>query len=254
MKTNKTIKILDYSMPIIAIGVLFALWAITAKAVGSELLFPSISSTFSSLGQLLASADFYKSVGFTLLRSLAAFLLAFVCAITLAVLSAFSRRVRVFLSPLIALLRVIPTMSVILLSLVWVSSDISPVLVAFIIIFPLIYGGYLSAIDGVDKDLIEMCRIYGVSKVKTITTLYVPQTAVSLLDTVRNTLGLTLKLVIAAEVLAQTKESMGLGMQLSKIYLDTPVLLAWTIAAIVLGGLMEVTIILIKRIYLYTKK
>lgn len=245
----KSLKILDILMPLVALGVILALWGITAKAVGSELLFPSLSTTFSSLFELVKSAEFYLSVGHTLLRSLLSFALAFAVGILLAVLSALCRPIRKLLSPVIVIVRVIPTMSVILLALVWVSSYVSPILVAFVVICPLIYGGYLSAIDGVDKDLVDMCKIYKVGAWQRVKSLYLPCTALSLFDTVKSTLGLTVKLVIAAEVLAQTKDSIGLGMQLSKIYLDTPILLAWTIVAILLGGALEGLIAILKKIY-----
>ncbi|MGN0788424.1 MAG: hypothetical protein ACI4MY_00685, partial [Christensenellales bacterium] len=89
MNRAKSLKILDISMPFVALGVILALWGITAKAVGSELLFPSLSTTFSSLWGLLKSAEFYLSVGHTLLRSLLSFALAFAVGILFAVLSAF---------------------------------------------------------------------------------------------------------------------------------------------------------------------
>lgn len=246
-------KIFNALMPILSLCTIVILWAITAKAVGMDILVPSISSTFQGLGKLLSSSEFYVSVGWTLLRSLVAFSIAFVCGMLLSIVASLSPYIKRFLSPIVVLLRVIPTMSIILLSIIWLTSAQTPILVAFVIIFPLIYGGYLSAIENVDGGLIEMAKIYKVPLSKRIFSLYIPQTATALMNVVQNTIGLTLKLVIAAEVLAQTKESIGLNMQLANLYLETPTLIAWTIVAVVLGGLLESIVLLIKKIYQRSK-
>ncbi len=236
-------------MPILSLCTIVILWAITAKAVGLEILVPSISSTLKGLGKLLSSADFYIAVGWTLGRSLLAFCIAFLCGMILAIVASLSPYIKRFLSPIIVLLRVIPTMSIILLAIIWLTSSQTPILVAFVIIFPLVYGGYLSAVESVDSELVEMAKIYKVPLSKRIFSLYIPMTAVPLMNVVQNTIGLTLKLVIAAEVLAQTKQSIGLNMQLANLYLETPTLIAWTIVAIVLGGILESIVLIIKKIY-----
>ncbi len=246
-------RIFNLLMPILSLCTIVILWAVTAKAVGLEILVPSISSTFKGLGKLLGSADFYVAVGWTLGRSLLAFCIAFTCGMLLAIVASLSPYIKRFLSPIVVLLRVIPTMSIILLAIIWLTSAQTPILVAFVIIFPLIYGGYLSAIESVDSGLVEMAKIYKVPLSKRIFSLYIPMTAMSLMNVVQSTIGLTLKLVIAAEVLAQTKQSIGLNMQLANLYLETPTLIAWTIVAIVLGGILESIVIVIKKIYQRSK-
>ena len=77
--------------------------------------------------------------------------------------------------------------------------------------------------------------------------LYIPQTLPLVFTSIKSSIGLNLKLIISAEVLAQTADSMGLYMQLAKINLDTAVLLAWTLVAILLGGLFEGIVTLIQK-------
>ncbi len=233
--------------PFIALGLLIALWAIFAAVVNIELIVPSIGSTFKKLGKILSDAEFYKSLWGTSWRSVVSFLIGTVSAFLFSLVSIY-RPIRLFLSPMIKIARAIPTMSIILLTVIWLSPTTSPILIAFLINFPIMYAGFFSAIDGVDKDLVEMSRAYKVPIKKQIFSLYIPQILPTAFDTMQSSLSLTVKIVISAEVIAQTKESMGVMMQLARGYLETAELLAWTLVAVVLCYLFEGIIFGIKKL------
>ena len=65
---------------------------------------------------------------------------------------------------------------------------------------------------------------------------------------ITSALTLNVKLIIAAEALAQTRISMGNAMQISKGNLNIAELLAWTVMAILLSYVLELLIILIKKL------
>lgn len=245
MKINKLYKNLIY--PVISLGILFLIWFVTAKIVDIELIIPSISSTFNGLFALFAKKDFYIAVLGTLSRTIISFLLAFGMAIILAVLSAFLPFIYKLLSPIVTIVRAIPTMSLILLTIIWLNSNTSPLLVGFVIVFPIMYGSFYTAITSVDNDLIQMSKAYNVKKKDMIFSLYLPNIAPSFFDSLRSTISLNVKIIISAEVLAQTKESMGVMMQIAKAQLDTTNLLAWTLVAIILSYLLEFVVYLIKK-------
>ena len=247
MKNKKLYQILNYTLPIVTVVLIVIVYAIISKVVNVELIAPSLGSVFKEFFAILGKAYFYKAVGGTLLRAFISYILSFVLALALAVLTKFYAPLRKAFSPIVALVRVLPTMSLILLALIWFNSFQSTVLVAFFVIFPMLYTGFCDAIESVDKDLIEMARVYSVDKRRLVTKLYIPQTLPSVFTSIKSSIGLNLKLVISAEVLAQTVDSMGVYMQLAKINLDTAVLLAWTIVAILLGGLIEGIVTLIEK-------
>ncbi|MDE5654757.1 MAG: ABC transporter permease subunit [Clostridia bacterium] len=247
MKNKKLYRILNYTLPIVTVIMIVVVYAIISKVVGVELITPSVRSTLKEFFVMFGKGDFYKAVGGTLWRAFIAYILSFVLAFALATLTKFWKPLRRAFSPIVALVRVLPTMSLILLALIWFNSFQSTVLVAFFVIFPMLYTGFCDAIEGVDKDLIEMSRVYGVDKRRLVTQLYIPQALPSVFTCIKSSVGLNLKLVISAEVLAQTADSMGLYMQLAKINLDTAVLLAWTMVAILLGGVIEGIVTLIEK-------
>lgn len=234
--------------PLISLSLLIGIWAIFATAVGIEIIVPSLKSTFASLGQILGSAKFYSAALNTLLRAIIAFALAMVSAVILSILSAFFPIIYKLLSPLIATMRAVPTMSIILLTVVWMKPETSPILIAYIIIFPLMYSGIYSAVTSVDKDLIDMSKAYKVSNKDMVKALYLPSIAPSFFDISKANISLTVKLIISAEIIAQTRFSLGILMQISRSQLETAQLLAYTILAIIMSYLLELIVGLIKRL------
>lgn len=236
--------------PLFSLALIVALWAMTAARTGNDLLIPSVGSTFDELGVLLSKKETYVDVAATLLRAARGFALSFAVALLLAVVAAFLRPVAKLLSPVIAVMRSTPTMSVILLSLIWFNENLqfAPVLVTVLIIFPLLYSSFYTALTGVDKKLTDMAKVYKVPWLTRLVKLYVPSMLPTVFSSVRSTLSLTVKLTIAAEVLAQTKNSMGMDMQLANLYLDTPTLIAWTLIAIVLGAALEAIVYAVGRL------
>ena len=234
--------------PIFSLALIFALWAITAAHTGSDLLIPSIGKTFEGLGALLSDKATYVDIAATLLRALRGFVLSFAIALALSVAAAFLKPFAKILAPMIAVMRSTPTMSVILLCLLWTNTQIAPVFVTVLIIFPLLYTAFYSAITGVDKKLTDMAKVYRVPFATRLFKLYIPSALPTVFSAVRSTLSLTVKLTIAAEVLAQTKNSIGVDMQLANLYLETPTLIAWTLVAIVLGALLEIAVYALGRL------
>ncbi len=249
MRSKKIIKnAYKIIIPLISVGVFVLIWAIVAKSMGKEIILPSPLRVLESLGTLLNSPDFYKAAGLTLLRSLESYAIAFGLALFFAVVSALSSVVEKALSPIVTIARAVPTMSVILLALIWLSSGNAPIFVAFLVIFPLLYTGMLESIKRVDKGLVAMSKVYSVRRFDIVTKLYLRETLPSVFTLMRSTLSFNLKLIIAGEVLAYTSMSMGLLMWRSSAYLDTSTLLAWTVAAIVLGYLLELFVLLLQKL------
>lgn len=236
---SKVYRILSALLPWVTVAVLVAIWAITARAVGVSMIIPSVSETLQGLGKLLGQGAFYRALGGTLLRTIAAYLLSMLTASVCAVLAyRYPLAERAF-APLVAFTRILPTMSVILIAVIWFAPTTVPILVAWIVLFPMLYTVLLGALHGVDPQLVEMAQMYRVPLKTKVTMLYLPEMRIPVLVGVQTTLGLAFKLVIAAEVLAQTKDSMGLYMQLGKIYLDMPSLFAWTLVAVMIGGIAD---------------
>ncbi|MDE6614892.1 MAG: ABC transporter permease subunit, partial [Clostridia bacterium] len=201
--------VLNLTIPIATLIAVLIIYAIISKAVGIELIVPSVPSVVKEFFALFGETKFYKALAGTLGRAALSYLLSFIFALILSVLTKLCPYLRRAFSPIVAIIRVMPTMSIILLALIWFNSFQSTVLVAFCVIFPMLYTCFYDAIQGVDKDLIEMSKVYKVDNKNQIFKMYLPQTLPMALTGIKSSVGLNLKLVIAAEVLAQTADSIG---------------------------------------------
>lgn len=121
-------------------------------------------------------------------------------------------------------------------------------IVALAVIFPLLYVSTLEGIKSCDDKLKEMSALYKVPKSQQIFKFYLPCVARRVYSDAVSILALNVKLIIAAEALAQTNLSIGGEMKVAKEALETAELFAWTVCAVVLSYLMELVLKLIKKV------
>ncbi len=231
-----------------SVVLMWVAWIIAYYSVKNDYLIPSFQSTFAESWKLLGSAEFWSSFGMTFLRTLEAFAISLILAAACAALSAVSKIFSAFLKPVTIILRTLPTLAVMLLILVWSSAVTAPVIVTCLVLFPMMLAQFNAAICGVDGGLIQMAKVYGVSKKDILFKIYLPQISPNILSQTGANVSLGLKLTISAEVLAATYNSLGGLMQTSSAFVEIPRLAALTIAAVVLGLILDVAFSQLKRV------
>ena len=120
--------------------------------------------------------------------------------------------------------------------------------VGFLIAFPILYSSIYSAMVRLDKDLIAMAKTYKVGKFRTILNIYFLSISGQIFDVSKSTLSLTLKVIIAAEILTNVTGSLGGQIQVAYATFEIDYLLAWTTVAIVLSFVVEIAVALIKKL------
>ena len=233
---------------IAAVLVWIVVWAVLSALVGEEIFLPSPLSVIKSLFSLIPRSSFWKAVGFTLSRVIAGIVLSSVIASLLAVLSSFSGKLEILLSPLVKAVRSIPVASVIILVLLWVKSRNLSVVISSLVVFPVIYTSVLSGMKNTSPLLIEMASNYSVGRRKRIRYIYIPSVFPYLRTGMRTAVGFAWKSAVAAEVIGLPKNSIGTALYEAKIYLLTSDLFAWTLVIVILSALFEkVTILLLEK-------
>lgn len=230
-----------------AVAALLLLWEVGSLAFGSPIILPSPWATLNGLLRLLGSPGFWQAVGATLLRGLAGFLCSAVLGIVIGGLAGYSPDARAFISPLLTVIRSTPVMSIILLALIWFHTDEVPVFVGLLMGFPIICGNVIEGAQAVDRRLLEMARAYRVSNRRVLTGIHLPSMFPYLIAGASTALGMTWKVVVAAEVLAQPLHAIGTGLALAQYRLDTAEVLAWTVVAILLSGASDALLLLVDR-------
>ncbi len=243
-------KLFQKYVPVITIIVLVAAWGVASAFVeGGEFILPAPWLTLKTMGKVFATQEFYAALLGSVSRTIYSFLTALFLALLFGVLSSLSKTVERALYPIILIVRATPTMSVIFLCLIWFSSKLSPMLVAIAVIFPTLYTSVLSAIKSCDEDLIEMAKVYKVPTKIMVKKLYLPWVAQKVFDDAVGALSFNVKLIVAAEALAQTADSLGTHMQSAKSNLETATLFAYTVAAVFVSFLLELLLKGIRGLY-----
>ena len=224
-----------------ALGVLFllAVWALAALAVGNEYMIPSIGETLTAAGKLLLESGFWKAFFRSIRRAVAAFFVAFLLAGVLSVPASVCPAFAKFLSPMISLMRSLPVLAVLVVLLVFTGAGRAPVIVAVLALLPMLYAGMCAALSKVPKELKEMSRVYRVPMMRRIAKLYLPFAAPYVLKECAAALSFAVKLVISAEILANTAYSLGGMLQEARLFLEVPRMFALVLAAVAAGGLLE---------------
>ena len=223
-----------------------AVWWIAAAAYGKPIIFPTPAEAVRTLFEEFASAYFWRAFGGSLLRSVIGFSAAAVLAVALVFLGKACPPIRKILAPVVGVLRSIPTMSVILLLVLWTSGNSAPVIVAGLVIFPVLYSGMDAALCSMPRELEETARLYADKPLYKFAKVYVPYAAPSFLTVAGGAASLTLKLTVAAEVLANTRYSLGFIMQQTRIYFEIGRLMALTVVVVVTALLLEFFVYLLR--------
>ncbi len=233
-------KFLKYSLiTLIWIGI----WQIIAMAVGQELLFPTPWAVAVRIGELLLTAQFYRTVGLSLIRILIGMIIGTLIGALGGLITAFSRLARDFFAPLLAIIKSTPVASFIILIVLWISRDMTPLIIALMMVAPVVWANVETGILNTDKALLEMARAYEMSFGAKIRHIYLPSITPYFLASLKASLGMAWKAGIAAEVLLQPIVSIGKMISDSKILLETVDLFAWTAVVIVLSVIIEKTMV-----------
>ena len=226
------------------------LWQLTAVLIAQPLIVPRLEAIAAATVDILTGEDFFLTVAATLLRIAATIAIDTVIAFLLGIAAVVSARIEAALSPFETAMRAVPTMGILLLSLIWFNSEITPIFVASLIALPLLYRGVVNGVKNIDIRLIQMSTGFQVSFVRKLKQLYIPSIRPFTLTAYSATLGLLVKVMVTAEVLSQPRRGIGTEFQIARAQLDTATIFGWGIIVIVFAALMEQAA---KRILSYNK-
>lgn len=251
---NRKLNIL-YS--VLAVLAMWVIWIIAFHAVGNRLLVPSWSETFKEIWLCFKSADFWKALWGTLVRTLISFVVSFALAGICAAISCVAQPFRAAFRPVVAFVRILPTLAVILLILRWTENDknIAPVIVTVLVLFPMIYAQITAAVDGIDGGLKDFIKVYGIKRNVALFKIYLPAVCPNVLAQTGANVSLGLKIMVSGEVLAFTLNGVGGLMQSANLAAMTARLAALTLIVVAAGIIIDLIFSQSVRItYKWSKK
>jgi sulfonate transport system permease protein len=163
-------------------------------------LMPPPSRIAATLSDLARSGELWQHVQATLLRVVAGFLLGAAVGTLAGALTGVSETARRILDPTLQALRAVPSIAWVPLFLLWLGIfEASKVaLIAVGVFFP-VYLGVASAIEGIDRKLIEVGRVFRLTNGQMVRRVLLPAVLPTWLVSLRAGLGLGFMFVVAAE-------------------------------------------------------
>jgi len=233
----------------LSVVILLIVWKIAAWYYANPFIVPSPVLTLRQTVETFLSEEFLSAIGATLLRGLVGFFIAFCLAVMIGIGAGISLGFDAFTRPFLVIIRSTPVISFILLALIWFKPENVPVFIGILTMFPILCFNIIDGIRSTNNELLEMAKVYGISKWTIIKDIHVPSLMPYLFTGLSNAAGFGWRAVIIGEVLSQPLYGVGTQMQLAQTYLKIPEVIAWTIVAVFTGYVFEMLIrILEKRI------
>lgn len=215
------------------------MWQLVYLLVGRDVFVPSPFSVFSTLMEMVQREVFWVTVGHSVFRIALGIFLSVITGAMLGILSGLKGWLYTLLNPMVSVIKSTPVISFIIIALVWFKSTNVPVFIGFLMCFPIVWTNTVMGIKQVDHKLLQMAKIYQISKKTIILEIYMPSLVPYLSAAIITSLGLGWKVGVAAEVLSHPRRAIGTELHSAKAYIDTPTLFAWTLVVILLSLLFE---------------
>ncbi len=215
------------------------MWQLLALVVNNSILLAGPIEVLLYLQQNMVTFVFWNTVLFSCARIVSGFLLALVLAVVMAVICAKKTVISEFFSPLVQFMKAVPVASVVVLLLLFSGSARLSLYITVFMAFPILFQNILTGIQNTDKDMLEMAKVFEMPLINKIKFLYVPYVMPFLVSSCKTALGMSWKAGVAAEVIGIPDFSIGERIYMSKIYLETEGLFAWTVLVVLLSVLFE---------------
>ncbi|WP_157085565.1 ABC transporter permease [Methylobacterium sp. Leaf99] len=223
-------------------------WELAVRAgLAQGRLVPPPSRVLATLAALAASGELRVHVEATLLRVASGFALGASLGIVLGAVTGTLPLARHLLDPAFQALRAVPSLAWVPLFILWLGILETPkvVLIAVGVFFP-VYVGVSGAIASVDRKLVEVGRIFRLSKPALARRILLPAILPATIVALRTGLGLGFLFVVAAELMGASE---GLGYLLvdGQQFGKPEQILAAILAFAILGKAADTVLVVLTR-------
>ncbi|WP_227396420.1 ABC transporter permease [Jeotgalibacillus aurantiacus] len=172
-------------------------------------LLPAPTVVVTSIVEMAQDGTLWGHVSITLYRVLIGFLIGTAAALVIGSAVGYFKRFEQLMDPILQAFRSIPSLAWVPLFLLWmgIGEPSKVTLIAVGVFFP-VYLNIVSGIQGVDRKLIEVGKVYRFSSFQLVKRIILPASLPSFLVGIRSGLGLGWMFVVAAELLGASE---GLG-------------------------------------------
>jgi NitT/TauT family transport system permease protein len=228
---------------LIRIAVWLIVWQIAAFILKDTISFAGPVETAGVLWRCLWDRNFYVAVWTTFSGIAAGFFLSMVFGTLLGYLSYFHKTVDFFITPVIDFCRYIPMISFTLLAILWSDSSVLALEVSLFLSFPVIYKHTLIGLKNSSQHYLNRVYHIKMQPVKKFIYMYQPVRMPEYIPGCHRALNMCWKSGIIAQLLGNTRHSIGSMLYVARDNGDVAAIFAWTIVIVGLSIAFEQIVI-----------
>ncbi|MDD5229593.1 MAG: ABC transporter permease [Methylococcales bacterium] len=220
---------LSKSLPTLSILAFLSLWFGLATFLHSPLL-PSPGIVAQIFWQHCESGELPYHLGMTLLRLIVSFTISMLLGCTIGIALGRNEKLNAFFDNWLVIFLNVPALVTIILCYVWFGlTEQAAILAVVLNKVPNVIVTLREGTRALDKDLLNMAKCYGFSRMKTLRHVILPQLHPFLMSATRSGLALIWKIILMVELLGRSN---GMGYQLHLFFqwFDIASILAYTVA------------------------
>ncbi|MBP5301331.1 MAG: ABC transporter permease subunit [Bacilli bacterium] len=180
---------------------IYFLWFLISLFYNNDYLFPSPHEVIIKILFYLKNTDIYIAIKNTFYHIFISFSISFLSGLFFGIIAGFSENFNFFIRPIIALIKIFPTIVFVLLFLVIIPNEYIIIAISFLIMFPIFFESIYAGIKNIDNEVISELKLDGAYFNDAIFRIYIPIIYPYILLGVYQSLNLSFKLAIMAEII-----------------------------------------------------
>jgi sulfonate transport system permease protein len=234
---------------------ILALWTVASETgLLAENVLASPLEVVRTGARLAASGVLWHHLSLSLGRATVGLLVGGAFGLLLGTLSGLSKLGEELIDPTVQMIRAIPFLALVPLFIVWfgIGETSKVLLIAAAAAKPMYLNAY-GGVRGVDKKLVEAARVYGLSRTRQVTELFLPAALPSLMVGLRLSMSMSLIALIAVEVI-NTSRGIGFLMLQAQEFFKTGILVVCMVLYALFGLATDLVVRLLERVFIPWRK
>ncbi|MGN0513155.1 MAG: ABC transporter permease [Lachnospiraceae bacterium] len=219
------------------------IWEVISRIVGDSIPFAGPIETLVVLAEKMLHKEFYIAVWTTFSGIAAGFLAAMIVGTFLGYQAYFHKNVDFMITPVIDFFRYIPMITFTLLAIFWSHSSALAFEVSIFLALPVIYKHTLTGLKNSNQHYLKRVRQIKMQPLKKIIYIYQPVAMPEYIPGCHRALNMCWKSGIIAQLLGNTRHSIGSMLFTARDEADVAGIFAWTIVIVGLSVLFEQIVI-----------
>lgn len=219
------------TITLVTLTTIVILWEITALTINNEFILPSIRTVFNYAKEIRMESLLIHLFS-TLKKTVISFIITLMLSILIGILST-KLFIKEILMTVISIIKTVPTISIIIIFLIIFGRDNSPYIISLLVTLPIMSEAIVSSIYGMDKKLLDMAKVYNISKKNIVLKIYTPSIMEKMVIASKQSIGLSLKVIVMAEILSQSRLGIGSRIYYEKVNINMSGVFYWTIILII---------------------